>query len=205
VGTVKFADVVRALPRRAHDLPRRTVRDSQRWRLLEAITEAVGRHGYGGASVASAISIAGVSRKTFYEMFRDKEECFLAAFQAVSEQLLERMIAAGASHPPGRARRRAQLERFLDGLAADPLGARVFLLEAPAAGLRALRLGRRLDARFADAFLGDVVGGVARTAITGGINRVVVAELIEFGAARLPALTDELSAFVERSLSRASD
>ncbi len=197
---VRLAEVVRALPRRAHDLPRGTVRDSQRWRLLEAITEAVARLGYAHANVGDALAIAGVSRKTFYEMFRDKEDCFLAAFEAVSERLLERVIAAGASHPPGRERRRAQLETFLDALASDPLGARVFSLEAPAAGPRALRLGRRIDARFAEAFLGDVVQVVARTAIAGGINRVVVAELIESGAARLPELADELSAFVERSL-----
>jgi AcrR family transcriptional regulator len=182
---------------------RRAVRDSQRVRLLEAIGDAVARRGYPNANVADAIAIAGVSRKTFYEHFSDKEDCFLAAFQTVSERLLQRMIEAGVPHPPGPARRRAMLERFLVGLAADPLGARVFLLEAPGAGPRALRLTARLDAKFAEALLGDVAHGVTRTAITGGVNRAVVAELVERGeAARVPELLDELAAFVEHALVR---
>jgi AcrR family transcriptional regulator len=199
---VTFAEIVRVLPRRGHALSRRTVRESQRWRLLEAITEAVARLGYLNANVADAIAIAGVSRKTFYEHFRDKEDCFLTALQTVSERLLEHVVAAGANHPPGPARRRAQLERFLHGLASDPLGARVFHLEAAAAGAKAQRLGRRIDAKFAEAFLGDVVDGVTRTAIGGGVNRVVVAELIERGAGSLPELADDLAAFVERALGR---
>jgi AcrR family transcriptional regulator len=182
---------------------RRAVRESQRGRMLAAIADAVARHGYPSANVADAIAIAGVSRKTFYEHFRDKEDCFLAAFQAAAERMLDRMIEAGAPHPPGPARRRAQLDRFLKGLAADPLGARVFLLQAPGAGPRALRLCARLDAKFAAVFLGDAAHGVTRTAITGGVNRAVVAELVERGvAARLPELADELAAFVEHALGR---
>jgi AcrR family transcriptional regulator len=191
---------VLVLPRRAHDLSRRTVRESQHWRLLEAITEAVARLGYTNASIADAIEIAGVSRKTFYEHFHDKEDCFLAAFEALTQRLLDRMIEAGAGHPPGPARRRALLTRFLEGLARDPLGARVFLIEAPGSSPRAVRLGQRLDAKFAEAFLGDAVAGVVRTAITGGINRAVVAEVIERGTAHLPSLADDLSAYVERAL-----
>jgi TetR/AcrR family transcriptional regulator len=200
VGTVRFADVVRVLPRRAHDLSRKTVRESQRWRLIEAITEAVAKHGYASASIADAIAIAGVSRKTFYEHFHDKEACFLAAFEAISDELLEKVIAAGASHAPGPARRRVQLERFLEGLANHPLAARVFLVDAPAASPKALRLGQRVDARFAEVFVGDAADGVARVAISGGINRAVVVELIARGPAHLPALIDELAAFVERAL-----
>jgi AcrR family transcriptional regulator len=200
VGTVRLAEVVRVLPRRAHDLPRGTVRESQRWRLIEAIAEAVAKHGYASASVADAIAIAGVSRKTFYEHFHDKEDCFLAAFEAISNRLLERVAAAGASYPAGPARRRAQLERFLEGLARDPLGARVFLVDATAASPQALRTCQQIDARFGEVLLGDTANGVGRVAITGGINRAVVAELIARGPAHLPALIDDLAAFVERAL-----
>ncbi len=130
------------------------MRESQRWRLLEAITEAVARLGHANASVADAIAIAGVSRKTLYEQFHDKADCFLAAFQMVRERLVERVIAAGASHPRGPARRRAQLERVLTGLALDPLAARVFLLEAPGPARR--RCGSpAASTRFAEVFLGD--------------------------------------------------
>jgi len=197
---VRLADVVRELPRRAHDLPRRTVTESQRWRLLEAMTEAVARKGYAEASVADAIDIAGVSRKTFYEQFRDKEHCFLAAFEALGDNLLDIIVVEGALYPPGPARRHAQLARFLVGLAKDPLGARVFLVDVLGAGRKALRVRHELHIRFATAFLGDSVDAITRTAIIGGINAAVLGTLIESDPSALPALADRLAAFVERAL-----
>jgi AcrR family transcriptional regulator len=196
---VVLAEVVRVLPRRAHDLSRRIVAESQRWRLLEAMIETVAKVGYANASVADAIAIAGVSRKTFYEHFRDKEACFLAAYDAVSRRLLEAIIATGAAHPIGPIRRRAQLARLLHGLASDPLGARVFLVEIPAAGAKAIRARQRRDVEFARAFLDDL-DPIERTAIAGGVNAVIIAELLDGRAARLPALLDVLAAFVEHAL-----
>src|SRR5262245_41468079 len=106
VPRVRLAEVVRELPRRAHALPRRAVRESQHWRMIEAITEAVGKRGYADASVADVIELAGVSRRTFYEHFRDKEDCFLTAYEVLSGRCIDAMVAAGAAHPAGKLRRR---------------------------------------------------------------------------------------------------
>jgi AcrR family transcriptional regulator len=176
------------------------VRASQRWRLLDAMTEVVATRGYADASVADAIAIARVSRKTFYECFRDKEDCFLAAFEAVSERLLKVVVDAGAGLPTGPTRRRAQLARFLDSLTSDALGARLFLVDALASVPKALRARKRVDARFVDAFLGDVTDRVLRAAVAGGINTAVVVELRDRDPTRLVSLLDPLSAFVERAL-----
>ncbi|HEX7702020.1 MAG TPA: helix-turn-helix domain-containing protein, partial [Kofleriaceae bacterium] len=89
-----LADILRVLPKRARGVTRRTVRDSQRWRLLESMTEAVARRGYAEATVAEVIEIAGVSRKTFYEHFRDKEDCFLKAYEILSDRLVIAMKSA---------------------------------------------------------------------------------------------------------------
>jgi AcrR family transcriptional regulator len=191
---------VRELPRRAHSLSRRTVTDSQRWRMLEAITEVVAKRGYADANVADVIAAAGVSRKTFYEQFRDKEHCFLSAFEAVGERLLGHVVAAGEGHPPGPARRRAQIARFLVGLANDPLGARVFLVDVLGAGRRSLRLRQILGTKFGHALVGDAGDPILRAAIVGGINSVVRGHLIDGEPAELPALADALAAFVERVL-----
>jgi len=104
-----LADVMRVLPKRAQGITRRTVRESQRWRLLEAITEAVARRGYAEASVADVIEIAGVSRKTFYEHFRDKEDCFLKAYEVLSDRLVVAMKSAIEPKMSVATRRRAQL------------------------------------------------------------------------------------------------
>ena len=86
---VRLAEVVRTLPRRAHSLSRRTVESSQRWRLLEAMIEVTAKLGYAETSVAAVIAAAGVSRKSFYALFDDKDECFLEAYDIVSDRLIE--------------------------------------------------------------------------------------------------------------------
>jgi AcrR family transcriptional regulator len=143
----------RSLPRGPHGLERDVVLASQRGRMLGAMAEAVAGKGYAGTTVADVVSGAGVSRKTFYEHFRDKEECFLAAFDTGVDLLLETIL--GARPEDGgdwvglmRARTRA----YLDTLASEPAFARTFLIEVFAAGPRALE--RRADVlrRFAQLF-----------------------------------------------------
>ncbi len=53
----------------------------QRARLLSAMTEVVCERGAGNATVARVVERAGVSRRTFYELFDDREHCFMAAFE----------------------------------------------------------------------------------------------------------------------------
>jgi AcrR family transcriptional regulator len=66
-------------------LPREKVTEIQRSRMLAAAVEAVEELGYARMTVAQVIGRAKVSRKTFYDVFADREDCFLAAFnQAIA-------------------------------------------------------------------------------------------------------------------------
>ena len=197
---VRLADVVRVLPRRAHQLSRSAVKESQRWRMLEAVTEAVGKRGYGEASVADVIGLAGVSRKTFYEHFRDKEDCFLTAFEALSERFARALVAAGAEHPAGAPRRRAMMARYVEGLARDPLSARVFTVDVLGAGERALDARERVNASFGIAIFGRAVPAARRTAIVGGVNALSIAALRDGDPAKLPQLLGPICAFIEAAL-----
>lgn len=192
--------MVRKLPRRSHDLSRLEVEESQRWRLLEAMTEVTAKVGYADASVADVIRVAGISRKTFYEQFRDKEECFLCAYDVLSDRMLGVIVAVGAEVPRGPRRRRAQLETFLGVLRKDLAVARVFMVDVLGAGARALERRQHVNARFAEAFLGDAVDATRRAAIVGGINNVVAGALIEGRATALAELLVPLAAFVEQAL-----
>jgi AcrR family transcriptional regulator len=96
------------------------------------MVHAVAHHGCGGATVAHVIEHAEVSRATFYKHFRDREACFLAAYQQIVSDLLAETRAA-ASGRSGDALRRV-LEVLLGSLAADPEAARVVLVEAFGAG-----------------------------------------------------------------------
>ena len=80
---------MRRLPRGPHQLAREEVLASQRARMLEAMAHAVAAKGYAATTVADVVGGAGVSRKTFYEHFQDKEDCFLAAFDAGVQVLVD--------------------------------------------------------------------------------------------------------------------
>jgi len=198
---VRFAEVVRALPRHAHALPRRTVRESQRWRLLEAVVEATARAGYAETTVADVIAVAGVSRKTFYEHFADKEAVFLAAYEVVADRVIAALVATGAAHADADARRTAQVERFLAILDRDRAAARVFMVDVLGAGPVALRRRAVVNQRFAETVFGDAsVPAIRRDAVVGGVNQVVAASLLAFRSQSLMRLAEPLAAFVRAAL-----
>jgi AcrR family transcriptional regulator len=153
MGTAKpLADEVFApLPRGPHGLAREEVLASQRGRMLSAIAEAVAEKGYAAATVADVVGRAGVSRKTFYEHFTDKEQCFLAAWDAGVEILIDALTRA-TLETEGRwqDRVRAGVHAYLETLAAVPAFARTFLIEVLAAGPQALERRATVHARFAD-------------------------------------------------------
>src|SRR3954469_18893021 len=143
---------VPALPRGRHAASREVVRESQRGRMLAAMAGAVGEKGYGAVAVADVIARAGVSRKTFYEHFDNKEECFLAAYDAGVDAMLgaiDDAIGEAVSDGPV-AIARAGTVRYLETLAANPAFARPFLVEVLAAGPRALERRAAVHARFAE-------------------------------------------------------
>ena len=101
------------LPRGRHAAPREVVWESQRGRLLAAMAEVVASKGYGAVAVRDVIARAGVSRKTFYEHFDNKEECFLAAYDAGVEvdARRDRRRRSAPPRPPARSRSRARGRR----------------------------------------------------------------------------------------------
>ena len=190
------------LPRGRHAAPREVVRESQRGRLLSAMAEVVASKGYGAVAVRDVIARAGVSRKTFYEHFDNKEECFLAAYDAGVASMLEAIgDAIRAAAPDGPlAIARAGTARYLDTLAAKPAFARTFLVEVSAAGPAALERRARAHERFAAllATSARAAGGPAGTpswvfrACVGAINELVTDPVMARDAATLPDLLDPL-------------
>ena len=143
-------DIPRRLPRGTHGLDPRLVAESQRTRLLEAVGRAVADKGYAGATIDDIVSGAGVSKKTFYEHFRDKEDCFVAAYEAAAYELFERVREAQGTPGSWLERTRAGISAYLRWLAAEPALARVFLIEVAAAGPRAAERREALRDRYAE-------------------------------------------------------
>ena len=154
---------VERLPRGRHGLSRAEVKASQRGRMLEACLRVVAEKGYMRFTVADVLGAAGVSRETFYEQFRDKEDCFLAAYELSVEAVLAAMSAAdpgdGMRDPLERYDR--MIAGYLRLMSQEGGYARVFLVDVYAAGERALRRRREVIDRFTEV-VADLVG--ARTA-----------------------------------------
>jgi AcrR family transcriptional regulator len=145
------SEIPRKLPRGTHGLDPSLVAASQRTRILEAIGRAVAEKGYAAATIDDVVRDAGVSKKTFYEHFSDKLECFLAAYEAASDELLDHVQAAQeAADGEWIDRTRAGIHAYLRWLAAEPALARVFLIEIAAAGPEALERRERLRDRYAE-------------------------------------------------------
>ena len=125
------SNVANELPRHRHGLSREAVRKSQESRLIVATVQVVAEHGYAGASVRQIAARAGISTKTFYELFPDKEAAFLGTYSSV-DLLVERMRAATAQARTAAAVVEAGLSTYLETLAAGPLFTQSLVVEAVA-------------------------------------------------------------------------
>jgi AcrR family transcriptional regulator len=168
----------RSLPRGPHRLAREEVLASQRGRLLDAMAEVVAERGYGAATVADVIEHAGVSRKTFYEHFSSKEDCFLAAYDTGVEVLMATM--RDGADPIGA---------YLTTLSTEPAFARTFLIEIGAAGPRAI--ARRQEVH--EAFAAMISDRPEALAVVGALNETVTKEVAAGRTADLPRLHGFLS------------
>src|SRR5438105_14605752 len=127
-----LAGVTAQLPsgRGRHRLPRAFVVANQRDRILDAIAHEVAHVGYPNVTVADVRRRAGVSSKTFYELFSDKADCFLAAYDAAIRLLMGHVSAVFEAMPtPTPQQGRAVLGAILELFAAEPDFARMCLVE----------------------------------------------------------------------------
>jgi AcrR family transcriptional regulator len=176
------------------------VTESQRNRIHQAMVEVVSERGYPETRVVDVIGVAGVSRKTFYELFDSKEDCFLAAYDVLLENLLRETTDAFESKvgAPWPERVRAALELLLEHLAEHPAEARFAIVEVLAAGPKAL--ARRDSAlRQFTGFLESGrsestvdLPGITSLAIGGGVNELLYSEILLGAATRLPSRLPDL-------------
>ncbi|HYG97094.1 MAG TPA: TetR/AcrR family transcriptional regulator [Solirubrobacterales bacterium] len=92
----------------------------QKDRLEGAILEAVARHGLASTTVRELVTLAGVSKSTFYEHFASKEECFLATFDSIVAEMAEEVAKAYGSGGDERERLVSALRRFMEFVVERP-------------------------------------------------------------------------------------
>jgi AcrR family transcriptional regulator len=109
-------------------MPREEVAKNQRERLFGAMVAAVATKGYEDTTVADVLELSGVSRSAFYEHFRDKEECFIATFDGISDQamaLVKDALANGDGNGSWEGRARHTLQHTLRTIVNESAAARL--------------------------------------------------------------------------------
>jgi AcrR family transcriptional regulator len=139
------------LPRGRAALPESEVAASQRGRIMQAVSDEVADMGYARTTVAGITGRARVSRTTFYQCFADKEESFAAAYESISEQLVQVIREQAATIPDSAWQERIRLgaQALTESLETRPSFARSFMVEVHAAGDRLLERRDRVVERHA--------------------------------------------------------
>jgi AcrR family transcriptional regulator len=167
-------------PAGVRTLPPDLVRAIQRERMLAAMLVTVGELGYRTLTVQDVLGRAGVSRPTFYEQFEDKEDCFLAAFDAAAARMRRQLDAAVMDVGGGwRDRFREGLRSLLRFVAEDPDAARTLIVEARASSPAGLRKRDELLDAFASCIETEAGkrSAIAAAGVVGGIESVLYARL----------------------------
>jgi AcrR family transcriptional regulator len=155
--------------------------------LLLAISEIVAEEGLESASVGRVCKRAGVSRRTFYDLFEDREACFLAAFDQAIESIAVSVLPAYESETKWGARVREGLAALLESFDSTPTVARLCVVEALRAGPEVSEHRKRvLDLLIAAVDEGRVeskqsraLSPVGAQAVVGGALSVLHARLLE--------------------------
>jgi len=182
------------------DSARPLARTTQRDRLLDGMAQTVARRGYAATPVAEVLKVAGVSRRTFYEQFADKEDCFLAAYDAIVALCTQRLVAAYHGARDWEDGIACAYDALLATLAQEPDFAHLGIVGALAAGPRALarreatlrRLARFVDHTSERAGSAVPPPALVGQAIVGGIHELVYSQIVRGETARLPQLAPEL-------------
>ena len=125
------------------------VTEIQRSRLLVGAVGAIEEHGYAGTTVAHITQRAKVSRRTFYELFEDREACLAALIEDVLTLLEDELAQAGLEGLPWRERVRGGLTAILGFFDREPALARVCVVQALRGGPRVLERREEIMAQLA--------------------------------------------------------
>jgi AcrR family transcriptional regulator len=189
------------LPPGRHGLSRTYVQGNQRQRILDAVADVASLAGYQAMSVEDIVGAAGVSRRTFYDNFRSKEDAFLTAFETIGAELVSEVQAAYDSSQTFPGGVIACLRVFLEFVASHPQYADACIVEVLAAGPAALERRNAVMSAMADLIhhgAGTMPNSLhpprlTAETIVGGIYEIVYSRVLHGQTSQLPKLLADLA------------
>jgi AcrR family transcriptional regulator len=175
------------------------VAERQRTRLLAATVEVAGERGWEGMTLREVVGRAGLSKRTVYDLYEDKQACFLAAARGVIERVSG--VALGACRDAGGNGNglAAGIEGLLRFCGEDPRAARVYLIETASAGPAGAALWREhmeemsRQAERALEGIGQPLRPFASSIAVGGIYTLAQARVLVGEAGDLPQLAPAMT------------
>ena len=211
-GGAPLREAIEPLPRGRHNLSRDDVRESQRARLIRAMLDCVAEQGYPATTVADVVAAARCSRNAFYELFEDKEACYIAASDQTGAEMLDALVSAAGREESWLDALRSGTRSYLQWWVDNPNYASAYLIHLPAAGQRALEQRDRVYADFAAMFDGLAARAraeqplipplppLAPRLLVMSITELIAQEVRNGRVAELPELEDQLVRFVVKAL-----
>jgi AcrR family transcriptional regulator/DNA-binding MarR family transcriptional regulator len=188
---------------------REQLSDLQRARIIGATFDVAAQRGAGSVTVAHIVERSGVSRRTFYEQFSDREDCLLAAFERALSIARDDVLPAYDAAKGWRERIRASLVALLAFCDREPSVARMLICESAASGPRVAQrrtevLGRltRIVDQGRNEGKAQNISPLAAEGTVGGVLAVIQARLFEAKHTQrahgkpLIALTNELMSMI---------
>jgi AcrR family transcriptional regulator len=166
----------------------------QRARILAAMFDVASELGAANVSVAHVVERSGVSRRTFYETFSDREDCFLAAFEDALAFASQRVLFAYEAQREWRDQIRAGLVALLCFLDEEPAIGRLLIVESLSGGSRTLerrdlvlaRVAAAVDEGRAESASAKGLPALTAEGVVGGVLSIIHARIAHPGLARPP-------------------
>lgn len=178
------------------------VPNEHRGRLLQAMASVAAAQGLAATSIAAVVAEAGVSKRTFYEHFPDKDACFLELYRAASASALRTLREAVQPEQPWQDQVEHALGAYFAHLASGPQLIRMLFVEIHHLGPAGALVRREVMQHLADFMLETINAGrevltpTMAVAAVGGIQELVLQAIERGEAAQLERLTPSASAVV---------
>ncbi len=169
--------------------------------MVDAVAAVLRRKGFVAMTVEDIAAHAGVSRRTFYEHFSDKTDCFLAAYHDAVERLVSEVSAATQDAAGWEQTVRQALAATLRFFATHVDVAHLAVIEVLAAGPRALAARDEALRRLVTFAVAEDSLPVAAQpppmlllqVLAGAVSQTVYAEVLHGRAADIEALEPMLT------------
>jgi len=183
---------------------RANVTEFQLRRIIGGLLEALEDTGWPQLTVEGIVSRAHVSRRTFYDLFIDREDCLMFAFEETIERARVTVTDAQATAPDWRAGTRAALRALLEAMDADRVRARLCVVDALAAGDRVLNRREEIMSELAAAIdagreapgAEPELGALTAEGLVGAVAAVLHSRLVHDDAGPLIELLDPLMSMI---------